>query len=181
MKLERYINEKHEGNPLWFQDEVKEQWQMQRVLSAINNKEYLAGHHKIKKRVDETYNGKLFETRKILLNYAKTLLSFETAFLLKNPATLISNDLDVLELYKKVYREGKYNQLDYKIMSNMAKVGETYEYLFIDDNRRIKSMLFNAEDSYPIYDHTGEMIAFLHYYIFDGVSYYTIYNIEVNK
>jgi hypothetical protein len=57
----------------------------------------------------------VFETRKIALQYAKTLLSFETAFLLKNPVTLISNDLDALELYKKVYREGKYHHLDYEI------------------------------------------------------------------
>lgn len=175
MKLERYINDKYEGNPYWFTDEVGESWHMQRIMSAIDNKEYLAGRHKIKQRVDEVYNGKVFETRKILLNYAKTLLNFETAFLLKNPVTLISNDLDALELYKKVYREGKYNQLDYKILNSMAKIGECYEYLFIDDNKRIKSILFNAEDSYPVYDNTGKMIAFIHHYIYDGVSYYTIY------
>lgn len=175
MKLERYILEKYEGNPYWFTDEVGESWQMNRIMSAIDNREYLAGKHKIKQRVDEVYNGKRFETRKILLNYAKTLLNFETAFLLKNPVTLISNDLDALEQYKTVYREGKYNQLDYKILNDMAKIGECYEYLFIDDNKRIKSVLFNAEDSYPVYDNTGKMIAFIHHYIYDGVSYYTVY------
>lgn len=174
-KLEQYILEKYEGNPYWFTDEVGESWQMNRILSAIDNKEYLAGRHKIKQRIDEIYNGKRFETRKILLNYANILLNFETAFLLKNQVTLISNDLDALELYKKVYREGKYNQLDYKILNSMAKIGECYEYLYIDENKRIKSILFNAEDSYPVYDNTGKMIAFIHHYIWDGVSYYTVY------
>ena len=175
MSLQEYIINKYEGNPFWFADEVGESWQMNRIYNALENREYLAGKHKIKKRIDEVYNGKRFETRKICLSYAKTLLSFETAFLLKRPVTLISNDLGALELYKKVYREGKYNQLDYQILSDMVKVGECFEYVYIDDNRRIKSILFNAEDSYPVFDYKGDMIAFIHYYIFDGVSYYTVY------
>ncbi|NLZ53118.1 MAG: phage portal protein, partial [Thermoanaerobacteraceae bacterium] len=174
-KIQEYINHYHDGNNLWFIDEVGDSWQIKRINRALDARDYLAGKHKIKLRQDEVYNGKRFETRKIVLNYAKSLLSFETAFLLKNPVTLISNNLDALELYKKVYREGKYNQVDYKILSNMVKYGETYEYCYIDDNKRIKSMIFNAEDSYPIYDHTGEMVAFIHHYIFDGVAYYTIY------
>lgn len=177
-KLEKYIIEKYEGNPLWFQDEVKDSWQMNRVLKVLDNKEYLSGKHKIKKRKDKIYNGELFETRKIALNYAKTLLSFETAFLLKNPVTLISNDPKALKEYKTVYREGKYNKLDYKILDAMTKYGECYEYVYIDKNRRVKSILFNAEDSYPIYNHEGEMLGFIHHYIFDGISYYTIYSDE---
>ncbi|MGI6227668.1 MAG: phage portal protein [Peptococcales bacterium] len=174
-KIQEYINHYHDGNNRWFEEEVGDSWQIQRINRALDARDYLAGKHQIKLRQDEVYNGKRFETRKIALNYAKSLLSFETAFLLKNPVTLISNDLDALEQYKRVYREGKYNQIDYKILSNMVKYGETYEYLYIDDNKRIKSMIFNAEDSYPIYDHTGEMVAFIHHYTFDGIAYYTIY------
>lgn len=178
-KLNEYINSKYDGDMYWFTDEVKDYWHINRVRDILDNRDYLSGKHKIKNRIDEVYNGKVFTTRKICLNYAKTLLSFETAFLLKNPITLISNNLDALEQYKKVYREGKYHQLDYKILQQMVKYGETYEYVYIDNNNRIKSMLFNAEDSYPIYDNTGEMISFIHYYIFDGVSYYTIYTDDV--
>jgi hypothetical protein len=49
------------------------------------------------------------------------------------------------------------------------------EYLYIDDNKRIKSMLINGEDSYPIYDRNCEMIAFIEHYIFDGIAYYTLF------
>ncbi|SHH31260.1 phage portal protein [Sporanaerobacter acetigenes] len=174
-KLQEYIMDKYDNDMYWFTDEVKDYWHINRVRDILDNRDYLGGKHKIKQRVDEVYNGKVFTTRKICLNYAKTLLQFETAFLLKNPVTLISNDLDALDEYKTVYREGKYNQLDYSILSNMTKYGECYEYVYIDSNKRIKSMIFNAEDSYPVYDHTGEMISFIHYYIWDGVSYYTIY------
>lgn len=175
MKLQEYITEKYDNKSDWFVEEVKSNWHYNRVMGALDNKEYLSGRHKINKRADEIYNGKRFKTKKIVLQYAKTLLAFETAFLLKNPVTLISNDLDALEQYKKVYREGKYDRLDYKILNNMVKYGECYEYLFIDDNKRIKSILFNAEDSYPIYDHQGNMISFIHHYIYDSVSYYTVY------
>ena len=178
-KLQEYVNSKYDGDMYWFTDEVKDYWHINRVRDILDNRDYLSGKHKIKNRIDEVYNGKVFTTRKILLNYAKTLLQFETAFLLKNPVTLISNNLDALEQYKTVYREGKYHQLDYSILSNMCKYGETYEYVYIDSNNRIKSMVFNAEDSYPIYDNTGEMISFIHYYIWDGVSYYTIYTDDV--
>ncbi|MEY8415635.1 phage portal protein [Tissierella praeacuta] len=176
MSLEKYILDKYDGKYDWFVEEVALYWHTNRILRALDNKEYLAGKHKIKKRVDEVYNGKKFVTRKIGLQYAKTLLEFETAFLLKKPYTMTSNDLKALEHYKAVYREGKYNKLDYKILSNMVKYGEVYEYLWIDENKRIKSILFNAEDSYPIYDHTGDMIGFIHHYIFDNVAYYTIYS-----
>ncbi|QUH20224.1 phage portal protein [Alkaliphilus sp. B6464] len=176
MSLEKYINVKYEGDSLWFEQEVADSWQMQRINRILENKDYLAGKHKIKMRVDEVYNGKTFETRKIALNYAKTLLEFETSFLLKNDVTLTSNDLEALEQYKKVYREGKYNKIDYRILSNMVRYGECYEYVYIDENKRIKSNIIAGEDSYPIYDHTGQMVAFIEYYIFDGTSYYAIYS-----
>lgn len=176
MSLEKYINDKFDGNIYDFlEDECQDYWHRQRVKDILDNREYLAGNHKIKQRINEVYNGKVFETRKIALQYAKTLLSFETAFLLKNPVTLVSNDLDALELYKKVYREGKYHQLDYEILSRMVKYGEIYCYLYIDDNKRIKSMLINGEDSYPIYDHTCDMIAFIEHYVYDGIAYYTLF------
>lgn len=178
-KLQEYVSNNYDNKVYWFKDEVQRYWHINRVRDILDNRDYLSGKHKIKLRQDEVYNGKVFTTRKIILNYAKTLLQFETAFLLKNPITLISNDLDALEVYKKVYREGKYNQLDYNILSNMCKYGEVYEYVYIDNNNRIKSMLFNGEDFYPIYDETGTMIAGIHYYVFDGVSYYTIYTDDV--
>lgn len=175
MSLSDYISKKYDNDNHWFLDEVKDQWHMQRIFKVLDNKEYLAGKHKIKNRVDEVYNGKVFETRKIILNYAKTLLAFETAFLLKNPVTLISNDIDVLGEYKKVYREGKYHQIDFDILSQMVRYGEVYEYIYIDKNKRIKSILIRGEDAFPLYDHTGQLIGLIQHYIFDGISYYTIY------
>ena len=60
-------------------------------------------------------------------------------------------------------------------MDNLLKYGEVYEYLYLDDDRKIKSHIIKACDSYPVYNSRGDYIAFIEHYISDGVSYYTIY------
>ena len=57
----------------------------------------------------------------------------------------------------------------------MLKYGEVYEYLYLDDDRDIKSHLIKACDSYPIYNENGDYIAFIEHYISSGISFYRIY------
>jgi SPP1 family phage portal protein len=138
-------------------------------------KEYLSGKHAILNRPNEQYNGKPYKTRKIVLQLAKTLLNFETSFLLKNPVTLTSEDKATLEAFKEVYTKARYNSIDFKILDKMVKYGETYEYIFISENGNITSRIIPAEDSYPVFDETGNMIAFIEFYLVDGISYYILY------
>lgn len=175
MTLQEYIDFYHEGKNNWFVDEVKRQWHIDRIDKFIGIKEYLAGNHKIRGRVDENYNGKMFETRKVILNYAKTIMSFETSFLMKNPTTLICDDADTLEEFKNVYRASRYRNIDYRILEQIVKFGECFEYVYLDEKNNIRSRLIPVEDSYPIYDEIGTMIGFIEFFIFDGVSYYTVY------
>ena len=175
MKLQEYIDFYHEGKSNWFVDEVKRQWHIDRIDKFISIKEYLAGNHKIRKRVDENYNGKMFETRKVVLNYAKTIMSFETSFLMKNPTTLICDDADTLKEFKNIYKASRYRNMDYRILEQIVKFGECFEYVYLDEKNNIKSRLIPVEDSYPVYNETGTMIGFIEFFIFDGVSYYTVY------
>lgn len=179
MTLQEYIDFYHEGKSNWFVDEVKRQWHIDRIDKFLRIKEYLTGNHKIKKRGNENYNGKMFETRKVVLNYAKTIMSFETSFLLKNPITLICTNTDTLEEFKNIYKASRYRNIDYKVLESIVKFGECFEYLYLDEQNNIKSRLIPVEDSYPIYDETGTMIGFIEFYIFDGVSYYTIYTDDI--
>ena len=81
MELEKYINDKYDGNIYDFlQDECEDYWHRQRIQDILDNREYLAGNHKIKQRVDEVYNGKIFETRRLLYNMQRHYYPFETAF-----------------------------------------------------------------------------------------------------
>ncbi len=175
MTLKEYIKKYYDNSPVWFQDEVAKQWHFERVQNILDLKEYLSGKHAILNRPNEQYNGKPYKTRKIVLQLAKTLLNFETSFLLKNPVTLISEDKTTLEAFKEVYSKARYNSIDFKILDKLVKYGETYEYVYIDENGNITSRIIPAEDSYPVFDETGNMITFIEFYIVDGISYYIVY------
>jgi len=175
MMLKEYIKKYYDNSPVWFQDEVTKQWHFERIQNILDLKEYLSGKHAILSRPNEQYNGKPYKTRKIVLQLAKTLLNFETSFLLKNPVTLISEDKTTLEVYKEVYSKARYNSIDFKILDKLVKYGETYEYVYIDENGNITSRIIPAEDSYPVFDETGNMIAFIEFYTIDGISYYILY------
>jgi len=175
MTLKEYIQKYYDGSNNWFQDEVTNQWHVERVQNILDLKEYLSGKHAILYRPNEQYNGKPYKTRKIVLQLAKTLLNFETSFLLKNPVTLTSEDKATLEAFKEVYTKARYNSIDLKILDKVVKYGETYEYVFYSENGNITSRIIPAEDSYPVFDETGNMIAFIEFYIVDGISYYIVY------
>jgi SPP1 family phage portal protein len=175
MTLREYIKKYYDNSPVWFQDEVTKQWHFERIQNILDLKEYLSGKHAILNRPNEQYNGKPYKTRKIVLQLAKTLLNFETSFLLKNPVTLTSEDKATLEAFKEVYTKARYNSIDFKILDKMVKYGETYEYIFISENGNITSRIIPAEDSYPVFDETGKMIAFIEFYVVDGISYYILY------
>lgn len=175
MTLLEYIKNYYDNSPYWFKDECLRPYHIDRIQNIIAIKQYLNGKHKIMSRPDEQYNGRTFKTRKIILQYAKTILNFETAFLLKNPITLISNDADTLKVYKDIYSKSRYNILDYKILDKLVKYGQCYEYLYIDGNN-IKSKIIDAADAYPVYDDMGNYIAFIEHYTIEGISYWNVFD-----
>lgn len=177
-ELQEYINEKYDGSAYWFQSEVQDTWHIDRIMNSLNIMEYIDGKHEILKREDITWKGKVFKTRKIVLQYVKPILTFQNSFLLKNPVTLTSDDKETLEVYKEIYKKGKYNNIDAKILDNLLKYGEVYEYVYLDEDRKIKSHIIKSCDSYPVYNSKGDYIAFIEHYISDGISYYTIYTNE---
>ncbi|WP_273484727.1 phage portal protein [Desulforamulus ruminis] len=175
MNLQEYINNIHDGKVDWFVSECNSYYHMSRINKIIDIKEYLNGSHSILNRPAEKWNGKTFEPRRIVLQYAKTVLNFSTSYLLKNPVTISGQEADV-KVMKQIYKQGKFNRTDLDIMDKMVKYGAVYEYCFIDRDGKIKSKLINPEDSYPIYNEQGQMICFLEHYTTDyNVSYYNIF------
>lgn len=175
MTLKEYIKQNYNNDNYWFVSECEQSWHRDRVDNILNIKEYLSGRHAILSRPDEVYNNRTFKTRKIVLQYAKTILNFQTSFLLGKPATLSGDEKSIKEL-KQVYKKSKYNDIDYKILDKLTKYGIVYEYLFISDNGRIKSKLINPEDGYPIYDDAMNYLAFIEHYTSNGVSYWNVFN-----
>ncbi|MBT2680158.1 phage portal protein [Bacillus sp. ISL-35] len=174
--LQKYIREKYDGASDWFVEVVGEVYHQQRVMEIMNKKEYLNGNHKILQRASYKYNGKEFTPRKIVLQYAKTLLNFQKAYLLQNPITLTGNEKAVKE-YQKVNRKGKYDRLNLKVLDKVLKYGQVAEYVYLDKNV-IKSKLIDSSEGYPVYDHENNLIAFVQAYVNDAITYYIVYEEE---
>ncbi|ETI68137.1 portal protein SPP1 [Neobacillus vireti LMG 21834] len=172
-RLENYIREKYDGQSDWFVQFVSEVHNQQRVMNVLDKKEYLNGNHKILQRQSYKYNGKEFNPRKIVLQYAKTLLNFQKAYLLQNPLTFTGNEKVVTEL-QRVNRKGKYDRINIKVLDKVLKYGGVAEYVYMDKGV-IKSKLIDSSEGYPVYDHENELISFIEAYMSDGIEYYVVY------
>lgn len=173
MKLEQYIKDKYNGQSDWFVEFVQEVSNQQRVLDVMAKKEYLSGEHKIKRSASYKYNGKEFHPRKIILQYAKTLLNFQKSFLLANNITLTGKE-EVVKAFNAVNRAGKYDRVNMQILDKILKYGSVAEYIYMDGNV-IKSKLIDMTEGYPLYDHENNLIAFVQAYVCDYVNYYVVY------
>ena len=176
MDISEYINKNYDNTFDWFAQETNKVYHQERINKVINIKEYLSGNHKILNRSVEYWNSKIFHPKIIILQYAKTILNFSSMYLLKNPVTITGNENDV-EVYKNIYKKGRFDNTDYKLLDNMLKFGSVYEYLYLDKDKKIKTKIINSEDSYPVYNENNEMIAFIEHWTTsdDNISYYNIY------
>ncbi|MTD30115.1 phage portal protein [Planomicrobium sp. YIM 101495] len=180
MNLEEYIKVKHRNNEHWFIEEVNSVANQQRLLNVEAKKDYLMGYHNVQNLPSFMYNGELVTPRKIVLQTAKTLLQFHTQFLLKNDIVLTGNEKMIDEL-NKVNKLGKYNAKNLKILSNLLKFGSCAEYVYYNKKGYIDSKIIPSDEGTPIYNHQNEMIAFVQSFVFDGISYYTLYEEDVVK
>lgn len=165
MDLQDYIKLNYNSNPLWFIEEVKQFHHQKRILDVIKRKKYLNGKHAIMDRVVENYNGKPYEPNKILLQYGKLILNLEQTYLLGKPLTVTGSE-DVTKEMKRVYKKGNFDNIDFKLLQNITKFGDGFEYLFVDSKTKsIKSKVIENENAYPVYDDEGELVSFIEYFI----------------
>ncbi|MFB5088624.1 phage portal protein [Psychrobacillus sp. PGGUH221] len=177
MNLEKYIKVKYKNKTGWFVEEATSFHNTSRVLDVQNKKDYLEGHHNILNRPAYQYNGQLVEPRKIVLNMAKTILSFQTQFLLKNPVQITGKE-KMVEEFQVVNKLGKFNEKNIAILDKLLKFGNVYEYIYIDKKGYITSKIINSDEGFPVYNQHNEMIGFIEHYVFDGISYYVVYDDE---
>ena len=174
MDINQYVKLVHNGNPFWFVEEVSSFENQKRILDTIEKKKYLDGQHAILNRAVENYNGKPYEPRKIVLQYAKLIINLQTTYLLKNPLTITGKEELVTEL-KRVYKKGKYNKVDFDILNHIVKYGNAYEYVYVDSNGIIKSKIIPTENGFPIYNEESEMVSFIEFYTTADAEWFVIY------
>ena len=91
-RLSYYIEKQYANNPRWFEEEVNQGNHAKRISDVINNRDYLAGRHKVLLRQDSQYKGKTLVVNKTVLQYAKTVIRFHDTYLLGKPVQLCYSD-----------------------------------------------------------------------------------------
>jgi len=172
-KLGEYIQSKYGKRENWFINEVKAFKNQEKVREVEGIRSYLDGNHNILKREPYEYNGKLFHPKKIVMQYAKTLLDFQKQYLLHNPITL-TGDEDVVKKLNQVNKKGRYERFNRKVLDKILKYGDVYEYVY-KTSKTIKSKLIDADEGFPIYNENNEMLAFIEAYAHDGIEYYNVF------
>ncbi len=175
-KLQDYINRQYDGSVMWFQDEVNNGNHAARISSVIRNRDYLAGKHSVLDREDAQYKGKVFITRKTILNYAKTVIRFHDTYLLGKPVQLSCDDENTVKTFNDIYRLGHYDTVDYEVIDRVNKFGDGYEVVYVD-NGTIRSKVLDSACSYPVYDDKGNYIGFIEHWtdVYTAISYYDVY------
>lgn len=175
-RLDYYIEKQYGNDPKWFKEEVLQGSHAKRINDVINNRDYLAGRHKVLLRQDSQYKGKILVVRKTILNYCKTVLKFHNTFLLGKPVQLSCDDEDTVKTLTDVYRLGQYDTVDYQILDRVNKFGDAYEAVYVD-NGTIKSKVLDNACSYPVYDDKGNYIAFIEHWTdaYTAITFWDVY------
>ena len=175
-RLQYYIEKQYGNDVKWFQTEVVQGNHTARICNVINNRDYLAGRHKILQRENSYYKGRELITRKTILNYAKTVLRFHNTYLLGKPVQLSCDNENTLKTLTDVYKLGHYDSVDYQIIDRVNKFGDAYEAIYVE-NGVIKSKILDNACSYPVYDDMGIYIAFIEHWTdaYTAISYWDVY------
>jgi len=176
MNLSNYVEEKYKNKKGWFIEEVSKVTNQHRLSRVNANKDYLAGIHDITNAPAFTHNGVLVEPRKIVINLAKQLISWQTSFLLRNNIMVVGNER-VADMFNEVNKRGKYNLHNNTILKMMLCYGECAEYVYME-NGSIKSKIISPSNYTPIFNRHNELMALIEHYSYDNVNYYTVYDDE---
>lgn len=178
MKLNEYIQSYYEGKKDWFQQETALVSNYQRVQNVLDMRNYINGNgHRILNQKTEIYNGQEYKPKGILVDMISLAIDFHVNYLLRNTPTVTSSSEDVSIKIRKVYEDGFYEDTDIRVLEDLIKFGNSYEYVFINSEGTIKSKVINPEDAYPIYSPvTSEMIGFIEHYTIDNISYWNVYD-----
>ncbi|MFJ8263307.1 phage portal protein [Rummeliibacillus sp. NPDC094406] len=177
LELNEYIKAKYDGQSDWFVEFVNEPSNQMNKQDIHSKKEYLDGSHVILNSPSFHYNNKLYNPRKLVVSYAKTLLNFQKSFLLSKSVVYTGKER-VVKAINEINRKGKMDRINVKILHNLLSYGEVYEYIYISDGK-IKSRVIDSEEGYPLFDHNNELMAFVQHYINDGISYYVVYEKDI--
>lgn len=152
------------NNDLWFESEIKKIRYVERINRVKKIDSYLAREHKVLERPDFQFKGHTYETAKIVLQTLKSIVKFHSSFICGEPVS-ITGDKEFVSVLNKIYRKGDYIETDLKIARDLISYADAFEYVYLDENNKIRSKVIKNSDAYPLFDGNGNYYAFVENWI----------------
>ncbi|MCI8427934.1 MAG: phage portal protein [Lachnospira sp.] len=147
----------------WFEAEIKKSKYTNRISRVSSIDEYLCREHQVLSRPNFEFKGKTFETAKIILQTLKSVIKFHASYIVGNPIS-ITGDKEFVAYLNSIYKKGNFNKIDLNIAKDLISFGDSFEYLYLDENDNIQSKVIRNKDSYPLYDSMGKYYSFVEYW-----------------
>lgn len=147
----------------WFESEIKKNKYTDRISRINSIDEYLRREHKVLARPDFEFKEKTFETAKIILQTLKSIIKFHVSYICGNPVSL-TGDKEFVSYLNRIYKKGNYTKVDLQVTKDLITYGDSFEYVYLDENDNIQSKVIRNKDSYPIYDSMGKYYSFVEYW-----------------
>lgn len=148
------------GNKMWFETEIDKIRYADRIRRVKKIDSYLAREHRVLERPDFQFKGHTYETAKIVLQTLKSIVKFHSSFICGEPVS-ITGDKEFVSALNKIYRKGDYIEADLKIARDLISYADAFEYVYLDENNKIRSKIIKNTDAYPLYDAEGKYYCFV--------------------
>lgn len=148
------------GDKMWFETEIDKIRYADRIRRVKKIDSYLAREHKVLERPDFQFKGHTYETAKIVLQTLKSIVKFHSSFICGEPVS-ITGDKEFVSALNKIYRKGDYIEADLKIARDLISYADAFEYVYLDENNKIRSKIIKNTDAYPLYDAEGKYYCFV--------------------
>lgn len=147
----------------WFETEIKKNRYTDRISRVNSIDEYLRREHKVLSRPNFEFKEKTFDTAKIILQTLKSIIKFHASYIVGNPVS-ITGDKEFVAYLNSIYKKGNFNKIDLNIAKDLISFGDSFEYVYLDEENNIQSKVIRNKDSYPIYDSMGKYYSFVEYW-----------------
>lgn len=148
------------GNKMWFETEIGKIRYADRIRRVKKIDSYLAREHKVLERPNFQFKGHTYETAKIVLQTLKSIVKFHSSFICGEPVS-ITGDKEFVSALNKIYRKGDYIETDLKIARDLISYADAFEYVYLDEDSKIRSKVIKNTDAYPLYDAEGKYYCFV--------------------
>lgn len=147
----------------WFLDEIEKIRYKDRIGRVEGIDEYLRREHKVLQIPSFEFKEHTFEPTRLILQTIRSVITFHSSYICGSPVS-ITGDKEFVSVLNNIYKKGGYTRTDLEIAKDLITYGDTFEYVYLDADGKIKSKIIRNKDSYPLYDSFGNYTHFVEYW-----------------